>query len=289
MAQCGRRAFKAADAVLALINSQPRTPSREELAAVIAKAAVPPLCARASKHRAEWDAAMAACKAAEPVATDEEVAAANERVDVCAQRIVSEPVHGLADLLLLAEACYWTLWRDSSGRTGPNADTQLAGLPAHAIVEGGTCEEAMVALLKGVRDVGMRAAISLPVAPLNADRDKYLASDWHRIVSAFLKESARLEDRTDDARNSLNRRLADATTTTWAKPVRTWDDLIVRAAIAVHWNIDAEIAVNTDLPFPDNVISSNRNENFDYRALGHAVRGILDLAGLKFDADGRLI
>jgi hypothetical protein len=77
----------------------------------------------------------------------------------------------------------------------------------------------VVALLKGVRDVGMRAAISPPVAPLNAAQDKYLASDWNRIVSVFLEESARLEDRTDDARNGLNRRLCDATNAIWAKPV----------------------------------------------------------------------
>ena len=155
------------------------------------------------------------------------------------------------------------------------------GDPAHVIK--GVCQDAVLALLKGVRDVGMRAAISPPVAPLNAARDKYLASDWHRIVSTFLEEYARPENGTDDARDGLTRHLCDETNAIWAKPVRTWDDLIVRAAIAVHWNVDDV------LPYPDNVIPGSRHENFDLRALAHVVRGVLELAGLTFDADGRLI
>jgi hypothetical protein len=62
------------------------------------------------------------------------------------------------------------------------------------------------------------------------------------------------ETRTDDARDSLNVRLCAATNAIWAKPVRTWDDLIVRTAIAVHWNIEED-----DLPYPDNVTSGGRN------------------------------
>jgi hypothetical protein len=67
------QAEQSANAILALINSQPRTPTKDELAAIIAKTALPPPCAGAPKLRAEWDAAMVACKAVEPVATDEEM------------------------------------------------------------------------------------------------------------------------------------------------------------------------------------------------------------------------
>jgi hypothetical protein len=214
-------------------------------------------------------------------AAEDEMGEVQERFSACARRVLKEPVHNQSDLMLLAEATYWWLYTVPSGLWAPGAEAQLAGSPAHVIGEGSVCEEAVVALLKGVRDVGMPAAISVPVAPLNAAREKYLASDWHRIVSTFLEEFARPENRTDDARDGLKRHLCDETNAIWAKPVRTWDDLIVRAAIAVHWNGD------NVLPYPNDVISGN--ENFDYRALAHVVRGILDLAGLKFDADGRLL
>jgi hypothetical protein len=70
----------------------------------------------------------------------------------------------------------------------------------------------------------------------------------------------------------------------WAKPVRTWDDLIVRAAIAVRWSLP-----NLGEPaYPDCVINGP-NEDFDRRASAHVVRGVLDLAGLKFDPEGKLL
>src|SRR5262245_33305688 len=117
---------QAADAILTLINSQPRTPTKAEVAAIIAQVATPTLDVGPSKYRSDWDAAMAACRAAEPVASDEEMAAASDRVDACAQRICSEPVRGLADIRLIAETCYWTWWSDPSGLTSADADAQLA-------------------------------------------------------------------------------------------------------------------------------------------------------------------
>ena len=144
----------------------------------------------------------------------------------------------------------------------------------------------MLDLLKGLRDVGMRgAAIFPPLAPSNRARDKYLASDWHRILSAFLEESSR-RARTDAEVTLQEERFGDATNAIWAKPVRTWDDLIVRAAIAMHWNEPLDPG---DPAYPDDIISGNPEERFDARALAHVVRGVLDLAGLKFDAEGRCI
>ena len=54
------------------------------------------------------------------------------------------------------------------------------------------------------------------------------------------------------------------------------DDLVVRAAIAVHWS-----SLNTSAPDPD--VCTERY------AQGAVVRGVLDLAGLRFDAEGRLL
>jgi hypothetical protein len=133
-------------------------------------------------------------------------------------------------------------------------------------------------------DIGMRAAISPPVAPFNAVRDSYLASDWNRIVTAFLAETSRPENNGDAQRDGLTDRLCEATNRIWARPVRSWDELVERAAMAVHWNQDDE-----HIAYPDDVIASDDEFDFDMRALAHVVRGILDLAGLQFDVEGRLI
>jgi hypothetical protein len=138
-------------------------------------------------------------------------------------------------------------------------------------------------LLRGVRDVGMRAAMSLPVAPLNAVRDNYLASDRHRILSAYHDDWELPENQIDDRRFALRRRLCEGANAIWAKPVRTWEDRIERAAMAVHWNQISKV-----VPFPDDSIAGDPNRNFDWRALAHVVRGVLDLAGLKFGDYGRL-
>ena len=50
----------------------------------------------------------------------------------------------------------------------------------------------------------------------------------------------------------------------------------------MRWILTVEI---NEATCPDSVIA---DPSFDQRALAHVVRGILDLAGLKFDADGRL-
>jgi hypothetical protein len=209
---------------------------------------------------------------------------AQERFDACARRIFKEPVRNQSDLMLLAEATYWCVYTHPAGLWAPEAEAQLAGKPPHVIK--GIVEEAVLALLKGVRDIGMRAAFSMPDASTpNAIRANYLASDWHRIVTADHEAWDRPENADGRARDALHLALVSDTEAIWAKPVRTWDDLIVRAAIAVRWSLPCDL----DEPaYPDCVINGP-NEDFDRRASAHVVRGILDLAGLKFDAEGRLI
>jgi hypothetical protein len=139
----------AAAEIIGLINSKANSPTRDEIAAIIAKAALPARAGDQPKHRAEWDALMAACKAAEPSATDEEMAVAAKRLDDCARRICSEPVRGPADVMLLAEVCYWAFWTDSAGLAGPKADAFLIEGAPHGETE--ICDETIAALLKGVR------------------------------------------------------------------------------------------------------------------------------------------
>jgi hypothetical protein len=136
-----------------------------------------------------------------------------------------------------------------------------------------------------VRDVGMRAAISPPVAPLNAVRDSYLASEWHRVLTTFHDDWGLPENETAEKRFALLDRLCEAAVAIWAKPVRTWDDLVVRAAMAVHYNPPGRVG---ELAYPDNVLADGDEASADECSLAHVVRGILDLAGLKFDAEGQL-
>jgi hypothetical protein len=70
----------------------------------------------------------------------------------------------------------------------------------------------------------------------------------------------------------------------WERPVRTWDDLIVRAAIAVHWFSPYEF----DNPVnPEHTIAIE--DTYPEEALAHVVKSILDMSGLKLDRDGRYI
>src|SRR5262249_17525769 len=79
------------------------------LAAVAAPVGVP-------KLRVDWDARLAASRAAEAGDEREEgdaaVQAASGRLDDCVDRILRTPVRGLADIRLLADALHWRLWTD---------------------------------------------------------------------------------------------------------------------------------------------------------------------------------
>jgi hypothetical protein len=176
----GRLLISATAEIVAPISSRPQSPQHDELAATIAKVASP----AAPRLRAEWDALAAELTAADAKyraiseaidgctdavsAAEDEAGKVSDRVNDCARRIVKEPVHNTADLLLLAEATYWWLYSEPAGLWAPDAEAQLDGDPV-CVIDGGVAEEALLALLKGVRDVGMRAAIS-PLAFDNEGR-----------------------------------------------------------------------------------------------------------------------
>jgi hypothetical protein len=106
----------------------------------------------AARHRAEWDAAMAICRAVRKAAEEDEAIsgeedndldAAAQRVDDCARRILAQPARGQADIKLLAEICCWAHsgYPDSLHR--PDADRLLTD----------TRDEALAALLRAIRDI----------------------------------------------------------------------------------------------------------------------------------------
>jgi hypothetical protein len=75
-----------------------------------------------------------------------------------------------------------------------------------------------------------------PAAP-SAARHTYLASDWHRALQEYLNASSRAKS--DDDHDALDEGLNDVAEAICSEPVRTSDDLIVRAAIAAHlWDGD---------------------------------------------------
>ena len=156
----------AAAEIVALINSRVSSPRQEELEAIIARVATQKagnsFCGH-SAHRAEWDAIVReddeaqarASRIEEEGGSDQAIAAAEEfcgavgdRLSECAKRIFGTPAQSQADILLLAEACFRTLW-SGCNLNGPDADAQMAGGPHHEV--GGIddpCGEALAALLK---------------------------------------------------------------------------------------------------------------------------------------------
>ena len=174
--------------------------------------------------------------------------------------------------MLVAEAMYWVFYTDPAGLMSPAAFAYEIGRGDDEVTD-----EAITALLKGVRDVGMQGAVFPPAAPLNAARDNYLASDSNRIVNAYLDNMAR-PGKTDAEIERLEDWLCAETRAIWAKPCVSWDDLIVRAAIACHcWDSGPDEIIATTPP----------GRNSDTQAFAYLVKGIIDLAGLRFDRDGR--
>jgi hypothetical protein len=200
---------------------------------------------------------------------------------------VSAPAHGWADIRLLAEVLHWRLWTDPDGIT----DENLAAGPSHANDQ--ESGEALAVLLRAIRDLPLGqtpVALASSTAPPDTGTSKlradYLASDWHSIHSVFHADWDRPENTNDNNRRALCARLREGANAIWAMPLRSWNDLAVRAAMACLWNMPNRLG---EPAYPDNVIAGDPTRDFDARALAHVVRGILDLSGLKFDAEGRLL
>jgi hypothetical protein len=111
------------------------------------------------------------------------------------------------------------------------------------------------------------AALAMP----SAARETYLASDWCRALDDYL--DARCRARSDKEHDALDARLRDVAKAICAEPVRTPDDLVIRAAIATHW-------LRCEITNPSHT---------EEHVLAAVVKGVLDMAGLRFDDAGRLL
>jgi hypothetical protein len=100
----------------------------------------------------------------------------------------------------------------------------------------------------------------------------YVASDWHRVLSAYL-DAANTNVMEEDKLDAHEDQLTDVTRAICATPVRTFGDLVVRAAIAADW-FRYEISDPTST---------------DDQVLAALVRGVFDLEELEFDARRRAL
>jgi hypothetical protein len=190
-------AEQAAAQIVALINSSPRSPRQDEIAAVIANAMgssspepITPMprmaelraaiaALEAAPHRALWNEGVAKANAAwaklhaldeageDNVTVDaagEEAADIDDALDDVARHIWRE---GSADIMLLGEICYRVMWM--ANLTDEDAPEQLASGPAFGFGDGGDCirVQALANLLGAVRQIsrgGGNPAASLMVS-----------------------------------------------------------------------------------------------------------------------------
>jgi hypothetical protein len=150
---------RAADAILALINSRPASPSKAEIAAIIAGNVIsPPASRNVAVRREEWSRLVAEFEAAceisgELAETTPEGAAAEAvtqataaRYNAFCERLWAVPP-AQADIGLLAEVLYHQC-HNGSTLTASDADEHMEEGPASC---GGPVDAAQAALLKAIR------------------------------------------------------------------------------------------------------------------------------------------
>jgi hypothetical protein len=110
--------------------------------------------------------------------------------------------------------------------------------------------------------------------------------EWLAILDCYL-ERMHKPGKTDKQVTRIDDRFAQRTNDVLRKPVRSFDDLVVLAAVAAHWNAPTDA---DDPPYPQCVIDGDPSRSFDQRALAYLVKGILELARLRArDNEGRLL
>lgn len=112
-------------------------------------------------------------------------------------------------------------------------------------------------------------------------RATYAASDWARLFHAYLDAQ---RAGSSEERQLHNKKFDAEVATIWSSPARTPLDVLVRVAIAVNWNSTPRGTPS----YPRNVINDPKAPMYE-KALAQVVQGVLDVAGVKFDGEGRLL
>ena len=106
--------------------------------------------------------------------------------------------------------------------------------------------------------------------------------EWQATLEHYL-ERMHKPGKADKDVEKIEDWFAERTNEALRMPVRSLEDLVTLAAIAVHWNEEA------DQPYPQWVIDGDPAHYIDRRTLAYVIKGILDLAGgVRFDSEGRL-
>jgi hypothetical protein len=162
-------ADRIADAIIALINSRPASPTKAEIAAVIAGNMSSPPMSRDVAAGREWSRLAAELEAAYEISgelfegTPEGAAAwavtqaAAARYNACCEQIWAGPP-AYTDIGLLAQVLYHQC-HGGSTLTSPDADERLAEGPRSY---GGPIDKAQAALLKAIRAQYLGGAAVLP-------------------------------------------------------------------------------------------------------------------------------
>jgi hypothetical protein len=121
------------------------------------------------------------------------------------------------------------------------------------------------------------AKATQPLSPY----DSYQKSKWRHVLAYYLEASSR-RGRSDEEIYALEDELERECAEIWQQPVRGLADLIVLASIAAHLNAHAG-----EPAYPYSAIAEQRLVA-DQRALAHLVAGVLSLAGVTVDGEGRV-
>lgn len=134
---------QAANAIVALVNSSPRSPWPSEIEAIVARIGSPGPAAMSpvhAEHYREWRNLIAAhmrkfgkpdhtgMTEAEMEADDARMSAHMRIVDALTARIFAVPARTWGDVMLYAQACFWQYWAGFDPE-GPEAQSQLEGGP----------------------------------------------------------------------------------------------------------------------------------------------------------------
>lgn len=259
-------AHAAAAEIVALINARPTSPRQDEIEAIIAKVStsLPAADAEATARRVALQAAIAAMEAA---GTDDGdvVDARDAPLTAITEEVWSRPPRSLADLqdyALIAK--HWlgvhigAPWSDP-GDVDDWGDFAIAEL-IHAVLR--FDQPAVPAVLATWE---ARAALER----------------WQRCLHDFLDRCK------DGAENEADwETMTRQSQLVWDRPVQNLDDVLLRAAVCIHWNSPG---MATDPAYPDDVLAEGPECNMDAYSVAAVLRGLLDLSGLRFDQVGRLL
>jgi hypothetical protein len=112
--------------------------------------------------------------------------------------------------------------------------------------------------------------------------------EWEGAVARWLEAVQGAND--DDEANRALKEFDAVAKAIWSRRVLSWNDIVLRAAVAIHWN-DADPEDPDDEPaYPAAYLrSADDRLDMDAQALANLVQGIIDLSGLHFDRTGRVV